>query len=156
MTLHSATPGPVHRNLRRSFYDFAALANHLDDVLVLVRQQTQSKSNVVPLPLTLGPRKSRGELACQLLRMLVLHHNVSFVVSSSTPVLLTFSINPAKNLIILLKLSSSSASSAESRLNISTKLLYTALSFPASSPKNIRLNALGHRAELAFDLDLSG
>ena len=103
--------------------NLAALSNELCDLLVLVRQQAQGVSDVVPLPLTLSPRQSRGQLAGQLFGVLVLHIVLAVVGLRREWVVFTFSINEAKNLIILLKRSSSKPSSDESKLNISTKWL---------------------------------
>jgi hypothetical protein len=44
----------------RSLDNFAALNKHLRNLLVLMRQQSEGVSDVVPLPLALGTRKSRG------------------------------------------------------------------------------------------------
>ncbi len=74
-----------------------------------MRQQTQCERNIVPLPFVLGPGKPWCQLAGKLFGMLVLSTKVSTPIPApkSFCVEHTFSINPAKNLTILLKLSSS-------------------------------------------------
>ena len=62
----------VERYSSRSLDNFAALAEHLRNLLVLVRQQSESVSDVVPLPLVLGTRKAGSQLAGQLFGVLVL------------------------------------------------------------------------------------
>lgn len=56
--------------------DLTTFSDHLLDLLILMRQQAQRISDVVPLALTLRPLKSRSELAGELLGMLILY-NVS-------------------------------------------------------------------------------
>lgn len=62
----------VESCLSRCFNNFAAFTKHLRNLLILMRQQPESVSNIVPLPLALSTRKSGSQLAGQLLGMLVL------------------------------------------------------------------------------------
>ena len=48
------------------------LRDQFRDILILVLQQAQRKSNIIPLPLGITPRQPRGQLLSKLLRMLVL------------------------------------------------------------------------------------
>jgi len=103
--------------------NLAALSNELSNLLVLVWQQAQSVSDIVPLPLTLSPCQPGSQLASELLGVLVLHVLLAVVGIRRKQTMLTFSMNEARNLMIRLKRSSSKPSSDESKLNISTKWL---------------------------------
>ena len=59
--------------------NLAALSNELSDLLILVRQQAQSVSDVVPLPLTLGPCQPGSQLASELFGVLVLCFSLAIV-----------------------------------------------------------------------------
>ena len=69
----------VERYSSRSLDNFAALAEHLRNLLVLVRQQSVSVSDVVPLPLTLGPCQPGSQLASELFGVLVLCLSLAIV-----------------------------------------------------------------------------
>lgn len=102
--------------------NLATFADHLRDIFVLVRQQTKGVSDVVPLSLALGPGQSGSQLAGQLFGVLVLQKRLVFRLGIlELKSQLTFSMKEARNLMIRLKRSSSRASSADSRLNMSTK-----------------------------------
>jgi hypothetical protein len=62
-----------------AFNNLAALSNELRDFLVLMRQQAQGVSDVVPLPLTLSPRQPRSQLARELFGVLVLCISLALV-----------------------------------------------------------------------------
>lgn len=106
---------PLSRRLNK----FEALSNDLLDLFVLVLQQAQGIGDIVPLPLVLCSWEPGSELRSELLRVFVLTC-VSFVINLLYVSPHTFSINPAKNLTILLKASSFKVLSALNTLNIST------------------------------------
>ena len=86
-------------------------------------EQAQSISNITPLSLSLTSSQSGGEFVCELLGVLVLFMPLAYSAcdQGSERGDNTFSINPAKNLMILFSASSSKSFSALNKLNISTK-----------------------------------
>lgn len=102
--------------------DSTTFVDQFRNLLILVWKQTQRESDIVPLSFVLSTRQPGRQFACELLGVFILFKVVSESRSISTaPTARTFSINPAKNLMIRRKLSSSNASSADNKLNMSTK-----------------------------------
>jgi len=58
-------------------HDSKATSNQLRDLLILVLKQTESVSNIVPLPLSLTSRQSSSKLVCELLGVFVLSNGLA-------------------------------------------------------------------------------
>lgn len=123
---HNVLPVPITRLTcllsSSCLNNFIPLPNDLGNLLILVLQQSKRIRHIIPLPLRLDSRQSRSELGSQLLGMLVLSYSLAQTLDKTKNISKhTFSINPDRNLMILLNWSSSNSSLLDSKLNMSTK-----------------------------------
>src|SRR3954453_21297649 len=78
-----------------------AFRHKFGDILVLVLQESKREGDIVPLPLRIATRQTRGQLLGQLFGMFVLQclrKHMSLWVGHGV---ITFSTNPSKNRTIL-------------------------------------------------------